>query len=235
MEGSVKQAEQLARMAADYDNLRAALEWARDTGEDEVLLRLAAAAGPYWRSRSLTHREARPWLTLALERASSPPAARMKVLNIVCGVVIRFDRDYARAELLIAEWRRIAEWTGDETQVLVAPNAAAEGAQERCDFDEARTRFVEVRETAERIGDRSFVAVALLNLAENGVLSGDFQAGLDFGTEALELCRELGDDIRVLVALFLCGQRPRALRSRAGGKVLPRGARRSPVGWERSA
>ncbi len=38
------QTELYARMAGEYDNLRAALEWARDADEDEVLLRLTAAS-----------------------------------------------------------------------------------------------------------------------------------------------------------------------------------------------
>src|SRR5438046_8513208 len=61
-----------AWIEAEHDNLRAALEWARDSGADEALLRLAASVGFYWVSRGLVH-EAETWLPLALERTSSPP------------------------------------------------------------------------------------------------------------------------------------------------------------------
>ncbi len=41
-------AEVLPHVSAEYENLRSALEWARDQGEDEILLRLVAAVGVFW-------------------------------------------------------------------------------------------------------------------------------------------------------------------------------------------
>ena len=80
-EGDVPSSEVVARIAADYGNLRSVLEWARDSDEGEVLLRLAAALAFYWGVRS-AYREARAWTPLALERASSPPQARMRLLRV---------------------------------------------------------------------------------------------------------------------------------------------------------
>ena len=192
-------------MAGEYDNLRTALEWARDADEDEVLLRLTAGVGIHWRMKGLLHREARGWLALALERASSPPQARMDVLLMLSAVALWQERDYAQADLLAAEWLSIAERTGDESGVLRALNTMALTALERRDFDEARTRFVAIRETAEKIGDRGTVAVATVNLSSVGLKSGEFQAALDDATEAVGLFRELGDDGGVAVALGNCG------------------------------
>ncbi len=155
--------------------------------------------------KGLLHREARRWLALALERASSPPQARMDVLRMLSAVALWQERDYAQADLLAAEWLSIAERTGDETRVLRALNTMALTAQARRDFDEARTRFVSIKETAEKIGDRSTVAVATVNLSGVGLKSGEFQAGLDDATEAVGLFRELGDDGGVAVALGNCG------------------------------
>ena len=84
-------------------------------------------------------------------------------------------------------------------------NTAALTAQQRRDFDEARTRLVAIRETTEKIGDRSMVAIATVNLSLVALTSGDFQAGLDDATEAVERFRELGDDGGVAVALGNCG------------------------------
>src|SRR5262249_45749603 len=43
-----EQAEWLARLAAEHDNIRAALAWALAEGEGELALRLARAMGRFW-------------------------------------------------------------------------------------------------------------------------------------------------------------------------------------------
>src|SRR5439155_22439575 len=62
MEEGGDQVELLARIAAEHDNLQAALEWARDTGENEVLLRLAGALAHYWPGRG-HYQEADSWFS----------------------------------------------------------------------------------------------------------------------------------------------------------------------------
>ena len=229
------QTELYARMAGEYDNLRTALEWARDADEDEVLLRLTAAVGIHWRMKGLLQREARGWLALALERASSPPKARMDVLLMLSAVALWQERDYAQADLLAAEWLSIAERTGDESGVLRALNTMALTALERRDFDEARTRFVAIRETAEKIGDPGTVAVATVNLSSVGLKSGEFQAALDDATEAVGLFRELGDDGGVAVALGNCGWSALRLSDPVSAEGFFREGSSSLGGWEEPA
>jgi predicted ATPase/DNA-binding SARP family transcriptional activator len=70
----------LARLAAERDNLHAALRWATDRGEAAVALRLAAALGWYWFLTS-SRAEALDWTarTLALP-GEARSAARAQVL-----------------------------------------------------------------------------------------------------------------------------------------------------------
>ena len=75
-----QQARLFPLMEREQDNIRAALEWARDSGADEILLRLAAALASFWPGRGYYH-EADMWFALALERGFSPVRARMKVLR----------------------------------------------------------------------------------------------------------------------------------------------------------
>ena len=65
----------LALLSAEHDNARAALEWARDAHEDEVLLRLVSALAGLWLAHAHTL-EGEHWIALALERGVSPPSAR---------------------------------------------------------------------------------------------------------------------------------------------------------------
>jgi predicted ATPase/class 3 adenylate cyclase len=197
------QAAGYRRFDAEQDNLRAALEWARDSREDEVLLRLVAAVAMYWRSRGFSQ-ELDMWLDLALERGSSPAQARMWVLR-AADIRASSKRDWARSEALIAEWRRIAEQEGDERQVLMTLNAAALNALEQGDFDNARAQLIEIGQRAAEIGDGFMAAFATVNLGLVALRLRNFRAGLDYSGKAAELFRERGDDGGVAVALENCG------------------------------
>jgi len=203
MEEGGDQVELLARIAAEHDNLQAALEWARDTGENEVLLRLAGALAHYWPGRG-HYQEADSWFSLALERAESPVEARMSVLLTASGRAM-YTGEYARADELIAEWRSLAQRAGDETQLLAALNSAALNAVEKGDVDEARAQFLAIKERSAEIGDRGRVAIGTVNLSMVEQRLGDFDAALDYAAEAAQLFRELGDDGGVATALGNCG------------------------------
>ena len=115
----------------------ASLEWARDSDEGEVLLRLAAALAFYWGVRSAYH-EASAWTRLALERASSPPQARMTLLRVAASQAMD-EKDFARSEALVAEHRRLAEELGDEIEILKAMNMAAGSHTSRAIWKTLRT------------------------------------------------------------------------------------------------
>jgi predicted ATPase len=195
--------ESLARVAADYDNLRSALEWARDHDEGEVLLRLAAALAGYWRLRAV-YREARSWLQLALERASSPPQARIRVLRVSAMRAVD-ERDFARADTLLAEHRRAAEEAGDELELLRALNSAAHLAYYRGDTEAARKQWLGVKERTAEIGDRAMQAAMTVNIGLAAWGSGDYRASLEYDLEAAALFRELEDETGIAVALLNVG------------------------------
>ena len=67
------QTEWMARVAADYPNLRAALAWSRLRGEHEQLARMAAALHLYWMIHG-PNTDGAAWLDFVLERRSLPVA-----------------------------------------------------------------------------------------------------------------------------------------------------------------
>ena len=201
-EGDVPSSEVVARIAADYSNLRSALEWARDSDEGEILLRLAAALAFYWGVRSAYH-ELRVWTPLALERASSPPQARMTLLRVAASRAMD-EKDFARSEALIAEHRRLAEELGDEIEVIKAMNMAAWLAHEQGDLEAARNQWLRVRELAVEIGDLGHQAAMTVNIGLAALTSGDFRAALEYSTEAADLFRGL-EEPGTAVALQNCG------------------------------
>ena len=188
-----------ARIEAEHDNLRSALEWARDSGADEVLLRLAAALVNHWRGRGQIDEE-ETWLALSLARGSSPARARMKVLRRAGGRAVE-SGEHARADVLIAQARSLAEEERDEIQVLRAMDVAALNTAARGDLDLARVQLAALRERASEIGDRSGVARADVSLSDICRESGDLEAALDYAEEAVELCGELGNHYGLGLAL----------------------------------
>ena len=201
--------EYSARVEAEYDNLRAALEWARDLDEGETLLRLAAALGDHWSTRGF-YREARVWLTLAIERGSTPLEARKDVLW-AASHIFSDQGDLARAETLIEELHKLAEQTGDERRLLYALGGAAVIAAKRGDFDGARAGFAKVRELAAECGDHGRAASMTVNLGATSLASGDFRAGLEYSLDAVERFRALGSERGAANALVNCGWSAHAL------------------------
>jgi predicted ATPase/DNA-binding CsgD family transcriptional regulator len=74
----------LPRLAAEQDNLRAALAWARDHHRPESLARLAAALALFWMGRS-QFTECRSWLEAAADGVTdNAPLVRARVRNRQC-------------------------------------------------------------------------------------------------------------------------------------------------------
>ena len=206
------QAGVVARIQAEHDNLRAALEWARDSGEDEMLVRLTALLAFYWFPRG-HWQEGDTWLAAALERASSssPTETRMMLLRGASRRVAATG-DYPRSDALLAEWLHLAEQAEDEDEVLLALNYAAHSANDQGEPDRARSEFAAIRDRAVEIGNREMVAFATVNLGMVAFASGDFQSSLEHYANGAELFREHGDKGGVCVALAGCGWSANALR-----------------------
>ncbi len=202
-EGRVPQSESLSVLATEHDNLRGALEWARDRHEDELLLRLVAGLADFWRVRGF-YVDAQQWLTLSLERAADPTEARMTVL---WAASLRAEEagDIARFETLVAEWRETAEEAGADEQVISAMNAEARMVQLKGDLAGARTGFMRIKDVAAASGDRSREAAMAVNLGVVATLSGDYRAGLEYSMEAAELFADLHEEGGIATALLNCG------------------------------
>ena len=196
-------AELLARIAVEYDNLRSTLEWARDSAEHEVLLRLASALADYWKVRGLVH-EVRTWSPLALERGATPLLARVRVLRVMGGRALG-DGDLAQAEALVAEQRALAEEVGDEEELHLAMNSLAHVARANGDLEGARGRFLELAEAAAGFGNQQLHAYAVVNLGLIELDVGNYRGALEYSSAAVDMLSELGDETGLATALANSG------------------------------
>jgi predicted ATPase/DNA-binding CsgD family transcriptional regulator len=94
----------LPRVEAERDNLRTALAWLDHVGDADALLRLVAAAAPFWHFRSY-RQEARRWLTQVLDdprSADGPATARIRALQ-AASLMARNQGDFTVAASRAAE------------------------------------------------------------------------------------------------------------------------------------
>ena len=200
--------EQLDR---EHDNLRAALQWARDGGDRTLGLQLAGALRRFWRSRGSIG-EGRVWLEELLALDDDTPnasamAARLRAMEAAAWLASD-QHDYTHAarrfEQSMALRQALGE-TEDETNLLV--NAALE-ARAVGQYGRAAALLEDALARQRVLGDRGSVSSAGLGLSLflMGLVlreQGDFARAVALFAECTQLHREIED--REGIALGLLG------------------------------
>jgi predicted ATPase/transcriptional regulator with XRE-family HTH domain len=118
----------LTRLETEHDNLRAALVSARETGADELGLRLAAALSHFWYIRSYCS-EGRGWLEAALARGGSAwPTARARALNGAGNLARQQGDNRGRWPCTRKPWRCSEPW---KTSVALPARSTIWGLRRR--------------------------------------------------------------------------------------------------------
>jgi predicted ATPase/transcriptional regulator with XRE-family HTH domain len=185
----------LARLEADHDNLRAAVEWmmANDTGEQS--LRFAAALAPFWSARGyLGEGRARLNAVLALPDAQMETAARGALLRQAAKLA-REQGDLAAARPLLEESLEIARRARDRRGMAHALLELADNAHNRGENVAARGLALESLGLWREVGDAWGTAEALWLLGYIGFHEGDRAAAGTLMEEGLNLYRAAGDRV----------------------------------------
>jgi len=160
------QTQWLAVLDAERDNLRVAHDWAAESGQAELGLRLAAALVRYWEIRGHL-REGRSRLDRWVGAPIADAALRAKALNAAAVLAQRHhDLDAARASY--EESLLIRRRLDDRVGTSVALHGLANVAVADDDFATARALFAENLAIGRELGHRRMVAASLMNL---GVLA----------------------------------------------------------------
>lgn len=204
-----EQAQWLARLEADHDNLRAALSWTLDgdpTGarDAERALRLASSLWRFWYMRGYLS-EGRRWISRApVDDESLPLAARAMSLN-GAGVLA-----YAQGELEVA--RRFFERSlvlrremADDSLIAASLNNLGAVAVSQADYAYAIALHSEALELRRKIGDKWGMASSLSNLGSLYINTGEYDRAMVYQEQALEIRRELGDNWSVAISLTNMG------------------------------
>jgi predicted ATPase/class 3 adenylate cyclase len=202
-EGSDDEAALVARIDAEHDNTRAALEWARETNEHEVLLRLVVAArfARNWRVRGWD--EYKQWLDRALECGTEPAGARARVLVATAYDLSRSEP--VQAAELLSEARELSERTLDDELSLEIMEKSAWLALETGDLDAATDQFTAMGDRARELGRPSRVADATFGVAYVLGRAQNYAAALELGIPLLDVLRAREDEGSLLMTLEGCG------------------------------
>jgi predicted ATPase/DNA-binding SARP family transcriptional activator len=165
------QAEGLATIDADIDNLRAACDRAESAGDDDTALRLATAVYRYWYLRGL-FREGRDRITRPLERGAGDPLLQALALRAVAGLSFMLG-ELDRGEELAHRGVAIGTAVGALAPVMACHTVLSHIARERAAYADAQTHLERSEAIAEELGLTADVVIANTNLGELALATGD--------------------------------------------------------------
>jgi predicted ATPase len=190
----------LERLATDYENLRAALEWCA-TARPADGLRLASALVLFWFNRTL-YRDGLHWLeeVLASTEDNATPARAGALWG--AGFLWTLVGDAERAKPRLESGLELARQLNDTA--IVARSLAVIGLLAFFQNDAQRSRALleESAETARLAGDKWALADALGTLGSIYPLQGEFDLAETAGAEAGAIAREYGDRQGIRMANF---------------------------------
>ena len=195
------QAAALARLEADHDNLRAALEWtAQDVSRAEWMLRMAGSLWRFWEIRGHVS-EGRAWLERAL--TSNPDASTYLRANGLRGLgnLTRLQGDYKQAKATHSQSLELFRQLGDKVGIARELNDLGEIAHQKGDYLAAVELHTESLALRYEIADKEGLAVSLGHLGTIAIDRGQFMHARALLEEGLRLNRELGDSLFTALSL----------------------------------
>lgn len=195
-----EQTRRMRQLAGEYDDVRAALSWAREAGESHRGLRLATTLYQFWYWRS-HFREGSDWLGLFLDAAGSslPPELHARALY-AHGVLLSQQDRYEAAQTRLAESLARRRQLDDRAGQAACLNSLGILAWRRESYERATKLLQESLALRRELGD-SNLGPPLNNLGLVAIAQGDFERAESYFSELLRRERELGRDMGMAISL----------------------------------
>jgi predicted ATPase/DNA-binding CsgD family transcriptional regulator len=189
---------------AEYENLRAALEWieAEPDSADQYLHFLGSMiAAPIARGRA---GELSETLTAALARSNPNLQTRGRATGLLAAAVLAgMQNDHRKALTLAEESVRLYRALGLKHQLAFALVLTARGGPDR---DASRRAVIEARALFEELDDRWGIGMLLHYRADVEFRRGDYESARSSVTESLPLFRQVGDLTGIIGSLVGLGR-----------------------------
>jgi tetratricopeptide (TPR) repeat protein len=228
----------LEQLDAEYNNLRAALEYCKVQGYGELWLRLAAVLWLYWEASGLLH-EGLGWLEDALAGASGDAQVEASVVPdrraiarvhaaaaprahalIGAAQLARHYGDCARAAAWAEESLALCREQEDLWGTAASLNILGRAERDRGDYARAERLLEENLRIYRALNDAEGIAYTLMSLSYVVDHGGDHARAVAMNEESLSLSRARGDRRGSAWALQFLGNSARSLGSYARATEL---------------
>lgn len=190
----------LSRVAADIDNLRAAMEWSRQSGDTDLELALTASMGRFWTMRGFVAEGLTSFRDiLARARGSSPD--RAKALHWA-GNLATMAGDLDRGRAWHEEALGIRRTANDRAGIAASLHNLGGLAADQGDFELADRHFAECTSIATEMGDDLRLGMALINRGRAANERGRYVQAVDFLERGIDLLDQHGHLHGVCVGLL---------------------------------
>lgn len=200
----------LELVAAENDNVRAALEWSLARNETEPALRIVAAMKHFWKSEGLLT-EGIEWCERAVAAGFEASIARSQALSALSALAF-FHGAMDRARSAADEGLVVAREVNDKRSLVLALSAVGRNSSlsER-DYEIGTVAAEEGLKLARELGDRDSELVLLVNQGETARYWGHLERAEAMYEAARARCREYGNRYRDVDILFNLGQTAHAI------------------------
>jgi predicted ATPase/Tfp pilus assembly protein PilF len=189
------QASWLGRLERDRDNLRAALDWAQDSGAVREGLELLTGLRVLW-ERIGPLREASDRLQRFLEAGEG--TCLEADVRLHCDALSMLGRSYwwqgdlDRAETTLWRAHALVPSGHSDLEARILNNLGGI-AHDRGEMDASASLYRQALDAAKRAGDRWYIAAVLTNLGNLASDRGDYDRAIAWLDAALPLLAELGE------------------------------------------
>ena len=200
-----EQEDTLERLERDFDNYRAALEYA----DLEQATALCACLWRFWDVRGFWH-EGRTWLDKVLAHPSKASVARAEALCGAAKFASRY-RDYEVASEYLNDSLALSRTLDYSAGVLKALNGLAEINYHRNRLGEAATYMKEVLALSRARGDEWMLAGVISNLSVLAREQGRLEEAHELQRESVQLSQKLGNKKGAAITFLAMGKTARRL------------------------